>query len=259
MLLRQFRRRALPEEGHRLQAARRSGREDLQDAVGPRAHRRLRGVQRLQLAEPDLFDLGRGSRRSAAAHRKRPGRQRPARSSRPGSSTSSDLNGIGRGMASSPVLFHMGGEGSVRPELRRVRQQPKPGRGHRRFQRRRGGTLPRSPRRSRRFPPITGQLLPRRAAHHRPADAAANAYVERDLPARRAIHRRRFRRRQLFDLLEASFSMVTAEPSRASTAAASAAFRFHRPEIFRAAALPARSARTAARPSTASARPASSG
>ena len=50
---------ALPEEGYRVQEARPSGRKDLQDALGPRAHRRFRGLQRLQLAQPHLFHLGR--------------------------------------------------------------------------------------------------------------------------------------------------------------------------------------------------------
>ena len=51
-------RRLLPEEGHRLQAARPSRCEDVQDALGPRADGRLRGVQRVQLAEPQLLRHG---------------------------------------------------------------------------------------------------------------------------------------------------------------------------------------------------------
>ena len=77
--LRQLRRRVLPEEDRSAYK-----RLDLRVAKtfkmpwGHEAHGRLRGVQRLQLAQPHLLDVGRRSRQPAAAQRERPGRQRPA-------------------------------------------------------------------------------------------------------------------------------------------------------------------------------------
>ena len=55
-----------------------SGRQNLQDALGSRSHDRFRSIQRLQLAESHLFDVGRGGWQSPAAYREWAGCQRPA-------------------------------------------------------------------------------------------------------------------------------------------------------------------------------------
>ena len=93
------------------------------------------------------------------------------------------------------------------------------------------------------FPPHRRQLLPGRPPHHHASRMRdANAYVERDLPARPRSSSPERSTSTVSICVEASFSMVTTEAGRADPAAARAAFRFDRPEISCAAPLPARAA-----------------
>ena len=132
----------------------------------------------------------------------------------------------------------------MKPELRRVGNCAEPGRGHRRFQRRRRERVASIAEALAPFPQVgSANYYPGVRRIITDADGAANAYVERTL---RTMPRS--------SLPEHSTSMASTcskrasrwsppEPSELQLRAARAALRFHRPEIFRAAALPSRSAR----------------
>ena len=160
-------------------------------------------------------------------------------SSRPGSSSSSDF-GWHFGEGDGNVSFPFSWESPVKPELLRFGKDQSPVVVIDDF----SGALDPilkiadalAP-----YPPAR-QLLSRACGASLPRPTPRpNAYVERTCEQAAQFIAGAFDV-DGFDLIEASFSMVTAKPIELRSAAARSAFRFDRPEILRAAPLPARAA-----------------